>query len=170
MTVTVQLSRTAPKDIDAVAIPVASAGAVPKAVGLSRAALAAAGFEGKPSQTLVLPSAAGPTTIAVGIGDANKVTAKVLRDAAAAAVRAAGARASLATSLADIEGVDGADAGQAVVEGALLATYRFRGRKTEAPEVGHHQPDARRRPEAHRRRQGRRAPRRGDRRSHGARA
>ncbi len=33
---------------------------------------------------------------------------------------------------------------------------------------GHRQPDARRRPEAHRRRQGRRPPRRGDRRSHGA--
>ena len=38
--------------------------------------------------------------------------------------------------MADIEGVDGSDAGQAVVEGALLATYRFRGRKTEAPKAG----------------------------------
>ena len=134
--VTVQIARSTPKDVDAVAIPVAGTGTVPKAIGLNRAALNAAGFEGKVGQTLVVPSPTGPTTIAVGIGDAAKMTPKVLRDAAAAAVRVAGTRASLATSLADIEGVDGADAGQAVVEGALLAAYRFRGRKTDAPKPG----------------------------------
>lgn len=130
--VSVNIARSTPKDVAAVAVPVAASGTVPKAVGLNRAALTAAGFEAKPGQTLVIPAASGPATIAVGIGDAGKLTAKVLRDAAAAAVRAAGQRASLATSLADLEGVDGADAGQAVVEGALLAAYRFRGRKTDA--------------------------------------
>ncbi len=131
MTASVQLARTAPNDVDAIAVPVASAGTVPRAIGLNRAALTASGFEGKPGQTLVIPTAAGPTTIAVGIGDAGKLSPKVLRDAAAAAVRAAGKRATLATTLADLEGVEGVDAGQAVVEGALLAAYRFNGRKTE---------------------------------------
>src|SRR4051794_30922600 len=134
--VTVQIARSTPNDVGAVAIPVAASGTVPKSVGLTRAALAAAGFEGKAGQTLVIPSATEPITIAVGIGDAITLSAKVLRDAAAAAVRAAGTRASLATSLADLEGVDGADAGQAVVEGALLAAYRFRGRRTESPKPG----------------------------------
>src|SRR5690349_5522340 len=129
--VTVNLARSAPKDVAAVAVPVGTTGPVPKAVGLTRAALTAAGFEGKPGQTLVIPVAEGPATIAVGIGEANKLTRKVLRDAAAAAVRAAGPRTSLATSLADLEGVEAADAGQAVAEGALLAAYRFRGRKTD---------------------------------------
>jgi leucyl aminopeptidase len=134
--VTLTIARSAPKDVAAIAVPVAASGTVPKAVGLNRAALAAAGFEGKPGQTLVIPAADGPATIPVGIGDADKLTAKVLRDAAAAAVRAAGQRTSLAMSLADLEGVDGADAGQAVAEGALLAAYRFRGRKTDAPKPG----------------------------------
>ena len=74
----------------------------------------------------------GPTQIAVGIGD-DKLTAATLRNAAAALVRAAGKRASIATSLADLEGVESATAAQAVVEGALLAAYRYHGLKTEPP-------------------------------------
>ena len=116
--VTVNLARSAPKDVAAVAVPVGSAGSVPKAVGLNRAALTAAGFEGKPGQTLVVPSATGPTQIAVGIGD-DGINATVLRNAAAALVRAAGKRASIATTLADLDGVEAAAAAQAVVEGAL---------------------------------------------------
>jgi leucyl aminopeptidase len=46
-------------------------------------------------------------------------------------VRAAGKRTSIATSLADLEGVDAATAAQAVVEGALLAAYRYQGLKSE---------------------------------------
>ncbi|HEX3090124.1 MAG TPA: leucyl aminopeptidase [Ilumatobacteraceae bacterium] len=102
---------------------------------MNRAALAAAGFEGKAGQTLVLPSAAGPTQIAVGIGD-ERLTAATLRNAAAALVRAAGKRASIATSLADLEGVESATAAQAVVEGALLAAYRYHGLKSEPPTPG----------------------------------
>src|SRR3954454_10554021 len=97
--VIVTVARSLPKDIEAVAIPIAVGGPVPKGVGLARAALVAAGFEAKAGQTLVIPNADAPTTIAVGIGEARTLTAKVLRDAAAAAVRAAGTRADLATSL-----------------------------------------------------------------------
>jgi leucyl aminopeptidase len=136
MTATVALARTAPTDVEVVALPVPISGAVPRSLGLSRAALVANGFDGKVGQTLVLPSATGPTLIAVGIGDAAKLTTKVLRDAAAAAVRAAAKRSTVATSLADIEGIEGVDAAQAVVEGALLAAYRFVGQKTEPPTGG----------------------------------
>jgi leucyl aminopeptidase len=135
MTVTVTLARTAPKTVDTIGVPVAATGAVPRSLGLTRAALAGHGFEGKPGQTLVVPSAAGPTLIAVGIGD-GKLTAQLLRNAAAALVRAAGKRATLATSLADIEGVEAAAAAQAVTEGAVLAAYRYNGLKTEPASGG----------------------------------
>jgi leucyl aminopeptidase len=124
--------RSAPRSADAVGVPVAADGPVPRALGFSRAALAAHGFEGKAGQTLVLPSASGGANIAVGVGPAGAVTAKVLRDAAASFARAAGKRAALATSLADVAGVDARSAAQAVVEGVLLANYRFAGRKKDA--------------------------------------
>ena len=131
MTATVLISRTTPKTVDAVGVPVATTGTVPRSLGLNRAALAAVGFEGKPGQTLVLPSATGPTQIAIGIGQPGSLTVQVLRNAAAALVRAAGKRAVVATNLADLDGVDAAKAAQAVVEGGLLAGYRYAGIKKE---------------------------------------
>ncbi len=130
MTVNVHIARATPRTSETVGVPVAASGAVPRTLGLNRAALAAHGFDGKPGQTLLLPSAGSPTHIAVGIGD-DRLTAAVLRNAAAAMVRAAGKRTSIATSLADLDGVDAATAAQAVVEGALLAAYRYQGLKSE---------------------------------------
>ena len=135
MSVTVRIVRSAPKTVESVGVPVGVKGTVPRSLGLNRAALAAAGFEGKPGQTLALPSATGPTQIAVGIGD-ERLTAAGLRNAAAALVRAAGKRTSIATNLADLEGVDPASAAQAVVEGASLAAYRYHGLKTEPVPAG----------------------------------
>jgi len=129
MTAIVTTARTTPKSAHAVGVPVATSGAVPRSLGLSRAALAAHGFEGKAGQTLVVPAASGATQIAVGIGDAGALTAQVLRNAAAALVRAASKHAVVATSLADLDGVDAATAGQAVAEGGLLAAYRYAGIK-----------------------------------------
>ncbi len=130
MTVNIHIARGAPKTVESVGVPVGAHGAVPRSLGHNRVALAAHGFEGKVGQTLVLPSTTGPTLIAVGIGD-DKPTPSMLRNAAAALVRAAGKRASIATSLADLEGVDASTAAQAVVEGAVLAAYRYQGLKTE---------------------------------------
>ncbi|MGZ7035995.1 MAG: M17 family peptidase N-terminal domain-containing protein, partial [Ilumatobacteraceae bacterium] len=130
MTVNVHIARATPRTAETVGVPVAASGAVPRNLGLNRAALVAHGFEGKPGQTLVLPSANGPTFVAVGIGD-DRLTAAVLRNAAAAMVRAVGKRTSIATSLADLDGIDAATAAQAVVEGALLAAYRYQGMKSE---------------------------------------
>ena len=129
--VTVEIVKSAPRGTEAVGVPVASSGPVPRQLGLSRAALSANGFDGKPGQVLVLPSATGPTLIAIGIGDPSELTANGLRSAAASLVRAAGKRTTIATSLADLEGVDSKAAGQAVVEGALLAAYRYIGLKTD---------------------------------------
>ena len=134
MTVTVHIARVTPRTAETIGVPVAASGPVPRSLGLSRAALAAHGFEGKPGQTLLLPSATGPSHIAVGVGD-DKPTPAILRNAAAALVRAAGKRTSIATSLADLDGNDAATASQAVVEGALLAGYRYQGLKSE-PALG----------------------------------
>ena len=135
MSATVHIARSTPKAVDSIGVPVGTRGAVPRSLGLNRAALTAAGFDGKAGQTLVLPSATGPTQIAVGVGE-DRLTASTLRNASAALVRAAGKRTSIATSLADLEGVDAATAAQAVVEGALLAAYRYHGLKTEPPASG----------------------------------
>jgi leucyl aminopeptidase len=130
MTVNVHIARATPRTAETIGVPVAASGAVPRSLGLNRNSLTAHGFDGKPGQTLVVPSASGPTHIAVGIGD-GRPSASTLRNAAAAIVRAAGKRTTIATSLADIEGIDAATAAQAVVEGALLAAYRYDGLKSE---------------------------------------
>jgi leucyl aminopeptidase len=131
MTATVHIARTAPRSADAVGVPVATSGSVPRSLGLTRAALQAHGFEGKVGQTLVIPAASGPSHIAVGVGEPGSLGTTSLRNAAAALVRAAGKRAVVATSLADLEGVDAAGAAQAVTEGALLSAYRYAGIKRE---------------------------------------
>ena len=45
---------------------------------MSRATLAAHGFEGKPGQVLVLPAVTGATPIAIGVGDPGSLTANGL--------------------------------------------------------------------------------------------
>ena len=132
MSVNVEVVKSPPRTVDVIGVPVATSGPVPRQLGMTRAALATHGFEGKANQTLVLPAATGPTLIAVGIGDAAALTANGLRSAAAALVRAAGKRATIATALADLEGVEAKAAGQAVAEGALLAGYKYIGLKGDA--------------------------------------
>ena len=131
MSLTIEVVRTVPTTAAAVGIPVGTSGAVPKSLGLSRAALTANGFEGKPGQTLVVPAADGPALIAVGIGKPADLTENGLRSAAASFARAAGKRAALATSLADLDGVDPVAAAKAVVEGVTLANYRFVGLRND---------------------------------------
>jgi leucyl aminopeptidase len=129
--VNVEVVRSVPRTVEAVGLPVATSGPVPRQLGMSRATLAAHGFEGKPGQVLVLPAVTGATPIAIGVGDPGSLTANGLRSAAASLVRAAGKRATIATTLADLEGVDAKSAGQAVIEGALLAGYKYIGLKTD---------------------------------------
>ena len=129
--VEVGVARTAPRTADVVGLAVASQGAVPRQLGLGRAALSDHGFTGAVGQTLIVPRADGPTLVAVGIGPSDELDADALRNAAAAFTRAAGKRAHIATNLTDVDGVDAASAGQAVAEGVLLATYRYVGLKND---------------------------------------
>jgi leucyl aminopeptidase len=134
MSLSVQLSRSVPKSVDAIGVPVATGGPVPRSLGVSRAQLATLGFEGKVGQTLVVPTGDGPILIAVGVGAPGSISANGLRTAAAMLVRAAGKASTIGTALADLEVVSSADAAQAVVEGVLLGSYRYHGLKTsQAP-------------------------------------
>jgi len=125
MTIAVDIARSTPRSVEVVGIPVPSEGPVPRALGLNRAALATHGFEGKLGQTLVLPAANGATTVAIGVGKPADLTAASLRTAGAALARACAKRGSVATSLADVDAVDTRSAVQAVVEGMILASYRY---------------------------------------------
>ena len=64
--------------------------------------------------------------MAVGIGDTGSIDASGLRDAAAAFARAAARDGRARHDPGRRAGVDAAAAGQAVVEGVLLARYRYR--------------------------------------------
>ena len=129
--VAVSTARSAPKAATAVGWAVATKGAVPRQLGLSRAALEANGFEGNPGQVLAVPNGDG-VAVAIGVGEPGAIDATGLRSAAAAFARAASKHAQLATNLADVEGVDAKVAAQAVTEGVLLASYRYTGLKNDA--------------------------------------
>jgi leucyl aminopeptidase len=129
--VSVSTVRSVPKSATAIGVGVATKGAVARSVGLSRTAMEANGFTGAAGQTMVVPTAAG-IVVAVGLGEPESLDATGLRVAAAAFARAASKHADLATTLADVDGVDAKVAGQAVTEGILLGSYRYVGRKTDA--------------------------------------
>lgn len=122
--VTVQHARSAPADVSGIGVNVGTKGAVPRSIGLDRATLVAAGFEGKVGQTLLVPRREGADVVAVGTGDGAMSTMDV-RNAAAAFARSAAKYSTLATNLVDAASGDAAAAAQAVVEGVLLARYRF---------------------------------------------
>ncbi len=128
--VAVSAARSVPKAATAVGYAVAAKGAVPRQLGLSRAALEANGFDGKAGQVLAVPTSDG-VAVAIGVGDPGSIDANGLRSAAAAFARAVTKHAHLATTLADVDGVDAKAAGQAVTEGVLLASYRYTGLKND---------------------------------------
>ena len=133
---TIDVAAAPPPGTEALGVPVATSGDVPSVIGVDRARLLESGFTGALGQTLVLPHEDRPVVVAVGIGAAGDLDTAGLRDAAAAFARAAARDGVLATTLADVAGVDAAAAGQAVVEGVLLARYRYRAfvdRPSEAP-------------------------------------
>lgn len=102
--------------------------------GVTRDALAAAGFSGKSGQVFRLP---GETLcVLVGTGKGLKTAAEV-RDAVATFTRAASESAALAVDLADLATgeLSVRDAALAVTEGALLARYRFDALKSDSKHV-----------------------------------
>ncbi|HEY6609395.1 MAG TPA: M17 family peptidase N-terminal domain-containing protein [Candidatus Limnocylindria bacterium] len=128
MDVTVDVARSVPEGATAIGVPVAADGGVPRErVDLDRATLEASGFGATVGQTLVLPRADGPTIIEIGVGSRAELGAAAIRDAAAAFARAAVRHADLAIDLTGVVSeVEARVAGQAVVEGVLMARYRYR--------------------------------------------
>ena len=123
----VTVVRSLPRTAEALGIAVRPTGTVPRQLGLSRSNLAALGFDGAVGQTLLIPARDGATLIAVGVGATP--TTNELRDAAAAFARAASRFTHLATNIV-YGAAEPATAAQAVVEGAVLARYRYEGAKT----------------------------------------
>ena len=125
---TVAVARGAPDEATAIGVPVATDGAVPRErVDLDRATLEASGFGGTVGETLVLPRVDGPTTIEIGVGPRSELGPTAMRDAAAAFARAAARHGDIAVDLTGVaSAVEARVAGQAVVEGVLMARYRYR--------------------------------------------
>lgn len=127
--VNVSVARSAPADTGAVGYAVASKGAVPRQLGLSRKQLEALGFTGASGESLSIPTP-DALLVAIGVGDVDDLDITELRAAAASFARAASKHSTLATNLADQASLDRVAAAQAVVEGVLLAAYRYVGLKT----------------------------------------
>ncbi len=122
----------APASATCVGIAVPSDGDVPKSLGLDRNALNAASFTGKLGQTLIVPRTQGATLIAVGTGPRDELDIARLRDAAAAFARAADAHEQLAFEVDGLGTASIKETAQAVMEGAVLARYRYLLRHTAA--------------------------------------
>jgi leucyl aminopeptidase len=126
--VAIQATTDVPTDATAIGVPVATDGAVPRdRADLDRVTLEASGFGASVGETLVLPRVDGPTVVEIGVGPRSEIDHAVIRDAAAAFARAAVKHARLVVDLTGVASdVDARVAGQAVVEGVLLARYRYR--------------------------------------------
>lgn len=126
VSVTVSSELPAAGDAGAVAVPLAPGTEPPAELGFDRAALAAAGFEAKRGQTLVVPTSDGRVLVAVGIGDADEVDAALVRDLAAEFARAVPHQLGLAIELpAEGTALSPAEFAEAATEGVLLARWRF---------------------------------------------
>ncbi|HYN30849.1 MAG TPA: leucyl aminopeptidase [Dermatophilaceae bacterium] len=119
-------------DVDAVAVPVTAGGEVPEVLGVDREALRRAGFSGEVGSALAFPRLEAPVPVAVGVGELADLTVAAVRDAAAAFACAVPRDTRLAAHVPQLAGVDLAEAAAAVVEGVLLARYRFSLRSTPA--------------------------------------
>ncbi|HET9259759.1 MAG TPA: leucyl aminopeptidase [Acidimicrobiia bacterium] len=117
----VDVSREAP-DGRTIGVLVRPGAKLPEAAPLDWDGLNSVGFEGEKGQTVPLPVGMGSRLILVGVGDSG-LTANTLRDAAAAFSRATLHNAEVGFTLPD--DFDPALAAQVVVEGILLARYRY---------------------------------------------
>jgi leucyl aminopeptidase len=116
----------------------AGATAVVDALGADVEAIAkTAAFEGKPGQTVLVPSGGrvrADAVLLVGVGEAAEVTLDGLRRAGASLSRSATKVASVATTLLDAapRGATASVAAEALAEGVLLGAYQFLEYKSKA--------------------------------------
>ncbi|MGH2615316.1 MAG: leucyl aminopeptidase [Thermomicrobiales bacterium] len=130
-TLTVRVASSAPDNAEAIGVPVAKAGAIPDLLGKDRAAVEALDFTGDAGQALRMPQPDGPTLVAIGVGDPDALDAAKMRDAAAALGRATARYTRLAVDLTRLSDMPADEAAQAVVEGIVLARYRYDALKSE---------------------------------------
>ena len=126
MEVAVKVASSIPDAATVVGIPVYADGTVPERLETDRATLEASGFNGAVGETLVLPRVQGPTIIEFGLGPHAELNAAAVRDAAAALARAAVRHGHVVLDATSVTELDADVAGQAIVEGAILARYRYR--------------------------------------------
>ena len=126
--VAITVARAVPEGVTAIGVPVASDGDVPRErVDIDRATLEASGFDAAVGETLVLPRLDGPTMIEIGVGSRAALDHAAIRNAAAAFAGAAGKHKRIAVDLTGVgSALEARVAAQAVVEGVLLARYRYR--------------------------------------------
>jgi len=128
---TAELARTAPDDVDAIAV-----GAVAdrrEGSDVDWAFLTANGFEAKKGDVRALPGPDGRTVYVVGLGPSADVTADTLRYAAGSLARAAKHQSSIAVDLLGHLGAGASvpRAAQAIVEGLVLGGYRYAAFKSD---------------------------------------
>lgn len=119
-----------PAGATAVGRPVTPEGDLPNGLGLKWPDLAQEGFTGAAGESFAVAQANSPTTVLLGLGS-DEVGPAVLRDAGAALARTAGKHSKLAIDLGGY-----AQFAQAVVEGVLLARYRYDVLKAEPTVTG----------------------------------
>jgi leucyl aminopeptidase len=148
MSIAIQLAASVPADAEVLGVGVyadrLADGTVPEP--LDAAFLAAQGFDGKPGETLVVPGPGGQVVVALGLGDTDALTPRVLRTAAASLARAARRQQRVATTLlSDIPGSEGdgdggaggdpaldrVEAARALAEGTILGAYRYTALKSD---------------------------------------
>jgi leucyl aminopeptidase len=120
--------------LDAIGVLVHISGELPAGIPLDREALARAGFEAKPGSTLVLAGAESTLLVVVGAGEGGDLTAAMLRDAAAAFVRAVPKARRIGLRVTSIGSLPVESAAKALSEGVLLGRYRFDALKEKARE------------------------------------
>ena len=110
----------------ALAVPVAAGAEPPADLGTDADHLRIAGFTGAAGEHLVVPGADGRALVALGIGDAGTVDLARVRDLAADFARAVPQHLTLAVELPERDiAISPADFAQVVVEGVVLARWRF---------------------------------------------
>ncbi|WP_416952208.1 leucyl aminopeptidase family protein [Nocardioides sp. T5] len=113
-------------DAAALAVPVVAGEPPPSDLHTDTSQLAVLGFSGAPNEVVVLPDPGGRALVALGVGEAPSVDASLVRDLAATFARAVPRHTTLAVELPGTDlPLSPDDFAQAVVEGVLLARWRF---------------------------------------------
>jgi leucyl aminopeptidase len=133
MTITFELARQAPTDLEALVVPVLADRFGDGAVDLDWDFLRRRGFEGKPGQAQTLPGDLGVTVLAVGLGASGALDPITFRRTGAVVARALRRQKVIASTVLDALDGDGdrTAAAQAFAEGVVLASYSFTTYKSE---------------------------------------